>query len=77
MSIRSFHTPTYLFESYGPGLQEVMIYYHRELTAAELAEVQEILEPLLRRRSHVATEQFFLSSAAFPEALASLKKQIG
>jgi len=66
----------YSFDSYGPGLQDVIVYYHRDLTEAEIAHLRGILSSLLRQKRRGATVQFWLSGGEFSEALVTLKKQI-
>jgi len=76
MKYQAFHTPTYHFDSYGPGLQDAMVYYHRELTPDEIAKVSAILSPLLHRKHCGTAEPFFLAQAEFPAALEFLKARI-
>jgi hypothetical protein len=76
MNVKFSHTPTYYFESYGPGLQDAFVYYHREMTPKELKVVSAILSPLLYRKHRGATEQLFLASKGFASAMRFLKKQI-
>jgi hypothetical protein len=62
MKYQAFHTPTYHFDSYGPGLQDAMVYYHRELTPDEIAKVSAILSPLLHRKHCGTAEPFFFGT---------------
>lgn len=76
MKRQESHTP-YHFDSFGPGLQDAIVYYHRQFSEDELEKLKATLEPLLRRKNRGTTMQFFLPSALFSEALQSLKNEIG
>jgi hypothetical protein len=66
----------YHFDSYGHGLQDAIVYYHRKLTTAEISRLSGILSSLLHRKHRGAIEQFWLAGGDFSEALLTLKKQI-
>jgi hypothetical protein len=64
------------FDSFGPGMRDALVYYHRDLTPSEVATVQEILLPLLHQTRPLTTAQFWLVDHDFSKALDSLKAML-
>ena len=66
----------YHFDSFGPGMRDAIVYFHRDFSKEELKAVQEILSPLLHQTDPSTTAQIWLVEHDFSKALETLKVQI-